>query len=270
MELPMNILPGESGNPKSILMYGPPKIGKTEVLAALTRDKNFLLIDLEVEGSDSVDARKIKVSSLKELQELGEEIIKQNKPYDGIIIDTITQLEEWCEEEATKTYMSSSVGSNFNRYKPKDLNSSNMHLKGKLKPKDEWESVLSLPMGAGYLWLRLEFKKWLDKLRKLSPYIICVAHIKDIYLDENIKTEADSKDLDLTGKVKRIACANLSNIGYLYRDSKKRNELRISFKGSSETSGSRSAHLKNQDLVLAVNNDDGTIKEHFWNNIYIK
>ena len=79
-----------------MIIYGPPKIGKTSVLAELD---NCLIIDLE-DGSDMVDALKIKVNSLEELTEVGKEIMKNKKPYKYVAIDTISKLEEWCEAEA--------------------------------------------------------------------------------------------------------------------------------------------------------------------------
>ena len=50
-------------SPKNMIIYGPPKIGKTTVLSQLD---DCLIIDLE-QGSDMVDALKVKVNNLKEL-----------------------------------------------------------------------------------------------------------------------------------------------------------------------------------------------------------
>jgi len=253
MILPKEKVEAITKSPLSLIIYGPPKIGKTEILSYLN---NYLLVDLE-DGSNHVDALKIKVNNFNELTEVGKSIIKDNFPYKGIIYDTITELEDWCEWDATEMYMNSPIGKSFNSRA------------GKVLPRNEWESVLTLPRGAGYLWHRLSFKKWKSKLDKLAEYKIYVAHIKDIYIEKDDK-EVQAKDLDLIGKIKNIACGQVDAIGYVYRDPKNPLELRISFKNNAmDIAGSRAKHLRNQDFVLAINNEDGSVKEHFWNKIYI-
>ena len=109
MELPKKKVKASRKSPKNMIIYGPPKIGKTTVLSQLD---DCLIIDLE-EGSDMVDALKVKVSSLKELAEVGKAIVKEGKPYKYVAIDTISKLEEWCEDEAKKLYMTTPMGKNF-------------------------------------------------------------------------------------------------------------------------------------------------------------
>ena len=111
MELPTTKVKASRKSPKNMIIYGPPKIGKTTVLSQLD---NCLIIDLE-DGSDMVDALKIKVNNLKELANVGREIIKQGKPYKYIAIDTISKLEEWCEAEAKQMYKLTAMGKNFDK-----------------------------------------------------------------------------------------------------------------------------------------------------------
>ena len=73
MELPKKKVKASRKSPKNMIIYGPPKIGKTTVLSQLD---DCLIIDLE-EGSDMVDALKVKVNSLKELAEVGNAIVKE-------------------------------------------------------------------------------------------------------------------------------------------------------------------------------------------------
>ena len=75
IELPKGIIKAVSTSPKSLFIYSPPKCGKTTLGAMLP---NSLLIDLE-NGSDFVDAVKIKINNTKEIQELGE-LLKVNNP----------------------------------------------------------------------------------------------------------------------------------------------------------------------------------------------
>jgi len=278
----------EEQAPLTLVIYGKPKIGKTEVLAQLNK---FLLLDFE-NGSNHVDALKQKIVGFyppknespekakvrkeerKEyyFQEFGEELLeylrKNPNPYEGVIVDTITALEEWCEDDATWSYMEMPMGKGFNRLPNKD----GMDREGNIinvVPKERFKSVLTLPNGAGYLHLRESFKKWKDKFDKIARYKIFVAHVKDIYLERDGK-EVAAADLDLTGKIKNITCAAVDAIGRVYRLPDKPLELRISFKNhNQDLVGSRAKHLRNQDFVLAVNNEDGSIKEHFWSKIYI-
>ena len=224
MELPTKKVKASRKSPKNMIIYGPPKIGKTTVLSQLD---DCLIIDLG-QGSDMVDALKVKVNNLKELADVGREIIKQKKPYKYIAIDTISKLEEWCEEEGKQIYMQTPMGKNFEQKNP-------------------GASVLSLPNGAGYLYLRMAYKEWIDKLNKLADHIILVGHLKDKMLEKKGK-EVAVKDLDLTGKIKQITCANADAVGYIFRDEDK---TMISFDSMDDiTAGSRCEHLKGKTMPL--------------------
>ena len=222
--LPKKKVKASRKSPKNMVIYGPPKIGKTTALSQLD---DCLIIDLE-DGSDMVDALKVQVGSLAELAEVGKAIMKEGKPYKYIAIDTITKLEEWCEEEAKKIYTATPMGKNFEQKNP-------------------GASVLSLPNGAGYLYLRIAYKKWIDRLNKLADHIILVGHLKDKMLEKKGK-EVATKDLDLTGKIKSITCANADAIGYIYRED---DQTMISFNSMDDvTAGSRCDHLKGETMPL--------------------
>ena len=225
--LPKTKVKASRKSPKNMVIYGPPKIGKTTMLSLLD---NCLIIDLE-DGSDMVDALKVKVNNLSMLSTIGKEIIKENKPYKYVAIDTVSKLEEWCETEGKRIYMQTPMGKNFEQKNP-------------------GASVLSLPNGAGYLYLRIAFKQWIDRLNTLADHIILVGHLKDKMLEKKGK-EVSVKDLDLTGKIKQITCANADAIGYIYRE----NDITmISFNSLEDTvAGSRCAHLKGQTMPLEWN-----------------
>jgi len=224
MELPKTKVKASRKSPKNMIIYGAPKIGKTTALSQLD---NCLIIDLE-SGSDMVDALKVKVNNLKELADVGREILKQNKPYKYVAIDTISKLEEWCEEEGKQIYMKTPMGKNFEQKNP-------------------GMSILSLPNGAGYLYLRLAYKKWIDRLNMLADHIILVAHLKDKMLEKKGK-EVAVKDLDLTGKIKQITCTNSDAIGYIYRDGE---DTMISFNSLDDiAAGTRCDHLKGATMPL--------------------
>ena len=226
-KLPKNKVGVLRKSPKNMVIYGPPKIGKTTALSQLD---NCLIIDLE-NGSDMVEALKIKVNNLGMLAAVGKEIMKEQKPYKYVAIDTVTRLEEWCETEGKKIYTDTPMGKNFDK-------------------DNKGISVLSLPNGAGYLYLRIAFKRWMDRLNLLADHVILVGHLKDKMLDKKGK-EVSSKDLDLTGKIKQITCANADAIGYIYREDDK---TMISFNSQGDiTAGSRCDHLKGQEMELDWN-----------------
>jgi hypothetical protein len=227
MELPKTKIPVTNKNPRTLIIFSQPKIGKTTALSQL---EDNLIIDLE-DGTNFVEALKIQISSIAELKELGEKIKASGKPYKYISIDTITELESWAEELATAMYKKDPKGKSFT---------------GK--------SVLELPMGAGYLWLRIAFKSLIDYIETLAEHVILVGHIKDRTIDNDGK-ELTVKDLDLTGKIKNITSANADAIGYMYR---KDGKLMINFQASDDlVAGARCEHLRGQNF------------EFDWKKIYV-
>lgn len=230
-KLPKKKVKASRKSPKNMIIYGAPKIGKTTVLSQLD---DCLIIDLE-QGSDMLDALKVQVNSLRELGEIGKEIYQEGKPYKYVAIDTISKLEEWCEEEGKQIYLKTPMGKNF-------------------ETKNPGMSILSLPNGAGYLYLRMAYKKWIDKLNTLADHVILVGHLKDKMLEKKGK-EVAVKDLDLTGKIKQITCANADAVGYIYRDDE---QTMVSFDSLGDvTAGSRCEHLKGKTMPME------------WSNIFI-
>ena len=223
-KLPKKKVKASRKSPKNMIIYGAPKIGKTTVLSQLD---DCLIIDLE-QGSDMLDALKVQVNSLRELGEIGKEIYQEGKPYKYVAIDTISKLEEWCEEEGKQIYLKTPMGKNF-------------------ETKNPGMSILSLPNGAGYLYLRMAYKKWIDRLNTLADHVILVGHLKDKMLEKKGK-EVAVKDLDLTGKIKQITCANADAVGYIYRDDE---QTMISFDSLGDvTAGSRCDHLKGKTMPM--------------------
>ncbi len=203
---------------------------------------NCLILDFE-NGSDYVEALKLKVDSLATLKAVGQEIVKAGKPYKYIAVDTVTALEEMCLSYAKTLYMETPMGKNFNG-----------------------DSVLKLPNGAGYLYLREAFFKILDYIETLVPEdgsLILLGHLKDKMLETNGK-EVSAVDLDLSGKIKSIVCAKADAIGLL---SRKGDKVTLNFKTSEEvTCGARPDHLKNQEITL-TEIVDGQLVGH-WDKVY--
>ena len=183
--LPTTKVKAERQNPKRIVIYSKPKTGKTTAYAGLD---NNLILDLE-NGADYVDALKVKVSSLQELLDVGKAIKEAGKPYKFITVDTITVLEEMIMPLAIKLYRATPMGKNF-----------------------DGDNVTTLPNGAGYLYIRQAFFQVLDFIDTLAPTIILSGHIKDKQVDDKGELVM-SANIDLTGKIKSLVCANADAIG---------------------------------------------------------
>ena len=249
--LPTSVVKATVKNPKNLIIFSKPKTGKTSNLAQL---ENALIIDLE-QGSDFVDAMKIKANSIADIRAIGDEIKKAKYPYNYIIIDTITKLEEMCVDLAEQMYSKTPMGS---KWFEKDGG------------KNKYNDILALPNGAGYQWLRKAFDKATNYIKQLAPNIIWLGHVKDIVLEKK-GAEFNSADLDLSGKIKRIFAADSDAIGYMYR---KGNQNFLSFKTSDDVScGSRSSHLRNKEILISevLNSDTENEKlKTYWENVYIK
>jgi hypothetical protein len=242
--LPTKKVKAITQSPKNMIIFSKPKVGKTTLLSQL---ENCLIIDLE-DGSDYVDALKVKASSVADIKQIGEAIVKAGNPYKYIALDTITALETICIPYAEQLYSKSPMGATWFE-------------KGKLK----YGNILNMPNGAGYPWLRQAFEKVIAYVKTLAPHVILVGHIKDVLLEKN-GAEFSALDLDLTGKLKRISTSQSDAVGYLYR---KKNQNILSFVTSDEIScGARPEHLRNKEIVISEINEDGSIQTN-WDKVYI-
>ena len=240
IELPKKPLPKVTQDPKNLIIYGVPKIGKTTLLATL---ENNLIIDIE-DGSDYVEALKVKVKNIKELMELCTEIKKADKPYKFITIDTVTALEEFAKPLALKLYKESPQGQNF-----------------------LGTDVLTAAHGAGWGFLRTAIEKLISLISECADNIIIVGHVKDKSINSaEGSTEASIKEFDLSGKTGRILAAKSDAIGFIHRDND--SNLCINFETGGEASaGARPQHLANKNIIVAERNEDGTFTSH-WERIY--
>jgi len=236
--LPKKKVSATRTNPKRMIIYSKPKTGKTTAFAGL--DDN-LIIDLE-NGSDYVEALKVKANSLEELIAIGKQIKEQGKPYKYVTLDTVTALEDMVKPLAAKLYRETPMGKNFSG-----------------------DDVIKLPNGAGYLYIRQAFFQVLDFIDTLADTVILSGHIKDKQVDDKGELVM-SANIDLTGKIKSLICANADAIGYMFR---KGDKVILSFKTNDEvTCGARPEHLRNQEIVISES-VDGKIITH-WDRVYVK
>lgn len=237
MQLPTTKVAKTAVNAKRLVIYSKPKTGKTTAYAGLD---NNLLMDLE-HGSGYVEAMKLEINSLADLRQAGKAIKEAGYPYKYITIDTVTALEDMVMELAIKLYQQTSMGKNF-----------------------VGDTVLSLPNGAGYLYVRQAFFQVLDYIDTLAPHIILSGHIKDKQVDDKGEMVM-AANIDLTGKIKSLICAQADAIGYMFR---RGDQTILSFRATDEiTCGARPDHLRNQEIVLAETLENGTYVT-YWDKIY--
>lgn len=253
IKLPTKKVKAAQKSPKNLIIFSKPKVGKTSVLSQLD---DCLIIDLE-DGSDYVDAMKIKAKSVEEIKKIGQAIIDADYPYKYVAVDTVTALETICLPYAEILYSRTPMGKNWFKKTPD----------GNLAPdsgKAMYGVITSLPNGSGWMYQREAMTKVVEYIKGLAPRVILVGHVKETLLEKN-GSEFNSSDLDLTGKIKRILSSQSDAIGYLYR---KGNQNILSFKTTDQIScGARPTHLKNQEVIISELKDDKLITS--WDKVYI-
>lgn len=234
--LPTAPIPAETQDPKRLILFSKPKRGKTTALAALP---NCLIVDTE-NGSRYINALKVSVSTIQDINELTKQLKAANCPYDFIALDTITMLEDVCKPLALKLYQATPAGANFTG------------------------DILTAPNGSGYGHLRTAVEMVIDKIESCTKNIILVCHCKDAAID---KSELTIKTIDLVGKLGRILAAKADAIGLLDRDEDSNTIISFDTSDKFTECGARPAHLRNQVVKLGEMQEDGTLEFH-WERIF--
>jgi hypothetical protein len=233
----------QSQDPKNLIIFGLPKVGKTTALAELP---NNLIIDLE-NGSAFVSGYIAKAESYIDLYNLAKELKTSEHPFQFVTIDTVTALEEIALPLAKKLYMDTPMGANFTG-----------------------DNVLKLPQGAGHAYLREAIQKIIGWFQASVKNVILVGHTKDKSISEG-GTELNVKALDLSGKTSNILSAKSDAICYVYRDPDNGNLMANFGDMNSVLTGARMPHLAGKTILLAereqTKEGDWHIKT-YWENIF--
>lgn len=222
--------------PKIFILYSLPKVGKTSQLVELAKMEDTLIIDAE-RGTETYETTAVRINSVQGIYDtiaaIKAEGVKRAQagkkgmelfPYKFIALDTLDKTEELAEPYATKKYKETIIGKNF---------------KG--------DSVLELPQGGGYYYLRNALTQVIDDLSEVCPYLILIVHVKEKLMLDKSNQEVKVNDISLTGKLSSIICAKADAIGYTYRNSK--GEQRISFQTyDGAVMGARQKYLAGQDI----------------------
>lgn len=194
-------------NPKILLIYGAPKVGKTTMLSKLD---NCLVLDTE-SGSHMLEGYFHGVNSKEEMISFYKDAASGHE-YEYFALDTIDRLVEWTTKDVCKEC--------------------------------RVDDIADLPYGKGYGMVRERVMNNIKKLQSLCPKTIVVGHRKTAAAVDN-STAVDPESLDLSGKLKNQLMAQADAIGYMYRDEE--DSLMISFQpGTALEAGSRCNHLKGQ------------------------
>lgn len=251
-ELPLKEIKATRVNPNKLIIFSSPKSGKTHCLSLL---KNNLILDLEG-GAGYVDGLKIDVLDMAKSQDIKpiqalKQIIdkikeansqKKGYVYRFITIDTISALEDrYAPDLAKKLYQQTVMGRNW-----------------------DGDDITQLAQGAGWGFLRSAILTIIEELEDLCETLIISGHTKDKLAEFNGK-EMTQRGLDLAGKTPSIICSKSDAIAYLYR---KDNQTIANFKTAETLSvGARPEHLKNQEIVLLEQLENGEFVSH-WDKIF--
>ena len=242
--LPTKPLAATRINPRIMLIYSIPKVGKTE---ALTKLDSCLILDsekgAETRASLRVPIRAVEGPTIYKKDEKGkdtDEVVSSTLdevynsiiaeaarqkaageplrfPYRRIAMDTLDLIEDMCEVTATRIYKDSIIGRKF-----------------------EGKSVLDLPNGGGYYHLRNTVIDQINRFAGVCETLILVCHVKEKMLNKG-GIEVATNDLSLTGKIGGIVASKCDVIGFMYRE--QNGQLMINFKTLDAVMGARFPHL---------------------------
>ena len=176
MELPKSKLPAETQDPRNLIIFSKVKQGKSSALAELP---NNLMLDTEG-GLAYIEALKVRVTSVKDIKEVCQEVIKAGKPYDFITIDTVTALEDIVKPLALHLYKQTPAGEKFTG-----------------------TDVIDAAMGAA-------LEQVINMVAKCTRNVILVCHAKDAAI---ANSDLTAKQIDLLGKTGRILASKSDAIG---------------------------------------------------------
>ena len=205
-----------SQNPKVMLLYGAPKVGKTTALSQL---EDCLIIDTE-QGAAMVDGYIEEVNSREELIKVLQDA-SDGHEYKYVAIDTIDKIADWAEKTVCA---------------------------------DEGVSAIAdLAYGKGFALVREKVLNTIKHMKAIFPHVIVIGHRKWARAVVDSKAIVEPESLDLTGKLKNMLMADCDAIGYVYRDEDK-GKLMVSFKANEALeAGSRSPHLRGKEIELKWN-----------------
>ena len=199
-----------SQNPSTLLMYGPPKIGKTTMLSSLDK---CLIIDTE-SGSNMVEGHILNANNRKELIDILKQA-REGHEFKYIAIDTIDKVVQWAEAAVCE--------------------------------ENSVQALADLPFGKGWGVARDKVMNTIHAFKDVCDHLIIVGHRKTAKAVVEGQATVEPESLDITGRLKNMIMSDSDAIGYVFRDENEK--LMISFKSDDALeAGSRSPHLRGKIL----------------------
>lgn len=173
---------------KTWLIYGPPKIGKTELASQFPKP---LIIECEVGGAEELKGVKVaKPVNLDEVSEiLGELEGPAGKEFETIVIDTIDEVYDWYEVEVCR-----------------DLSK---------KFKLAIDNIGEGPKGADWAEARKRMMGFMSVWKGLGKNIVYLAHSTAVMGEQGLVSQK-AKTIDFPGKLGRRIPARVDVVGYCY------------------------------------------------------
>lgn len=228
-------------NPKTMVIFSYPKIGKTSLMLELD---DYLLVDFE-EGGDMYDGNIFSIENVEDFSKLKKILEEGDTHFKYIILDTITSM-----------YLNIINAIAVNQYNNDE---------GLDHPLDF--DITTLAYGAGHGYKRNAVQKVIKFFSKYCDTLIILGHVADKNLTFENATHSTVQELDLEGKLKNIIALKVDALGLLYRSGKDENS--ISFNTNAGIiGGTRSPHLTGKTIVISERNEDGSLETH-WDKVFV-
>lgn len=246
--------------PRCLLLYGNPGLGKTPIVLALQQSGRRVAIVDTHQGSHHYRRLDADICALAEETKLAKwriylEVCRQVRAarFDFLAVDHVGHLADWADNMALDLFQETPMGRSWPN---KDEN-------GVVVSKGfEGQSILELPgvkgsAGWGRLWEA--FQKLVEAAHLGAPHkTIFIGHpMQRIAFanaanpqDPNVKQDdlARAEELDLGGpKMKKDFCSTMDAIGYMER-SWEGNRINVSFKSKDAFTRTRCPHLEGRTL----------------------
>ena len=249
-EIPGKAGPPKSLEPRSMIIYSAPKVGKTALTAQIP---DSIIVEHEIGGADAVSARYIEITNPNDILPLLAQLAL-DETINTIVIDTVTRWDEWSELTGTFAFQKKPQGKNWNVVKGKRVGSKHA----------AFETVHAMGEGFGYRYSRNEMTTWFNAAIRTGKRVIFLAHIKDKFIEAKSGDVVEAIDLNLTGKVKSIYSSKVDVIAHLKRSG---NESYLNFENmGSSVSGSRYGYLKGS-ILIGESDKAGVLTTH-WDSIF--
>jgi len=195
-----------SNDPKIMLLYGPPKVGKTTMLSKLNK---CLILDTE-KGARMIAGSIVEVDTRKSLIDVLKKA-KEGHEFDYIAIDTIDRVVQWAEDAVCE--------------------------------ENQVQALADLPFGKGWGLARDKVMNTIRHFSNICDHLIIIGHRKTAKAIVEGQATIEPESLDITGRLKNMIMADCDAIGYVFRDEEE--ALKVSFKANDAIeAGSRSPHLR--------------------------